>query len=149
MNMVDFVVAGAVLLVAVVVAYVAGASDWFIGLLMGLAAAMPLALMAALRRVPRPEPRPAAPTAAPQVDHWYVSNSPQRLIDLADAGAIVGLGNNRTRYTVDMDAGGTITVRLERPVTRQEALAVWDGVQLATGCCDVVVIDGDCQEVSR
>lgn len=72
----------------------------------------------------------------------------QALLNFADCGVIVGLGDTLSPYTVALDAG-RIVVRLAWPVSLRKALAVWDGVQLATQRCDVTVIDGAGQEVIR
>ncbi|MDV7397672.1 hypothetical protein RZS08_40100, partial [Arthrospira platensis SPKY1] len=72
----------------------------------------------------------------------------QPLLNFADCGVITGLGDTHSPYTVGFEAG-RIVVRLAWPVSRPKALAVWDGVQLATQRCDVTVIDGAGQEVTR
>lgn len=78
----------------------------------------------------------------PTTDQWKLRN-------FADIGAGVGLGDNLIPYNVRVKEDGSITIRLERLVSHRIALDVWDGVQLATQSCDVVVIDAAGQETRR
>ena len=71
-----------------------------------------------------------------------------QLLDRAECGVIVGLGNVLSPFTVRLD-NGRIVVQLAWPVTRRKALDVWDAVQLATESCDVVVIDGEGVSATR
>lgn len=71
----------------------------------------------------------------------------EALLDGAQGGVIIGLGDARIPFSVAL-AGGGVVVRLAWPVTHGLALAVADAVLLASQCGAVTVIDGVGQEVT-
>lgn len=149
-HLANALLAGAMLLILLVFVYAAGGpSDWHLvaaGVLTGLAMSLPTGLLLGLATKKPPDPprvdvTPPGREIVPLRPDWIERN-------LADAGALAGLGNARTPYTVQVDGDG-ITIRLGRSASARQALAVWDGVQLATQRSDVIVIDGAGQEWAR